>query len=85
MGKYKYITNRTLANDKGEIKGRIKIFVPIDSDTAQVEYVCPQCENSEKTTKPWTRPFSVKCSKCGFLIKVPRMKDEIKKEIKARV
>jgi DNA-directed RNA polymerase subunit RPC12/RpoP len=84
MGKYKYITNRVLTNDQGELKGNIRVLVPKDSDTAQVEYVCPNCGNTQKTSRPWSRPFSIACSKCNFVIKLPKMKDEMKKEIKAR-
>jgi hypothetical protein len=48
MGLYKYVTNRTLKNKAGEEKGKIKVLVPNDSDTAQVDYVCPECEFREK-------------------------------------
>ena len=82
MGKYRYITNRTVLNKQGEEKGRIRVLVPADSDTAQVDYKCPECGNEEHVEKPWKRPFSVKCSKCGFLIRLPRLKDEIKKSKK---
>jgi len=83
MGMFKYLTNRTLRNKAGEEKGKIRIVVKADSDTAEVDYVCPECVHSEHTEKPWERPFSVKCSKCGFVMKLPKMKSEMKKEVKA--
>ncbi|UCD07566.1 MAG: hypothetical protein JSW41_01165 [Candidatus Aenigmatarchaeota archaeon] len=80
MGNFKYITNRTLLNVVGEESGNIAVLVRNDSDEADVRYRCPECGFSEQTRKPWKRPFSVKCSKCGFLIRLPRLKDEVKRE-----
>ncbi|UCD02633.1 MAG: hypothetical protein JSV63_02460 [Candidatus Aenigmatarchaeota archaeon] len=80
MGMYRYVTNRTLKNRAGEEKGRIKALVPTDSETAQIDYVCPECGFSEHKEQPWQRPFSVKCSKCSLDIKIPKLKDEIKKD-----
>lgn len=76
MGEYKYVTNRILENKKGEEKGKIRVLVKADSNTAEVSYVCPECGFSEETKKEWKRPFSVKCSKCGFLMRLPRLKDK---------
>jgi peptide subunit release factor 1 (eRF1) len=84
MGQYKYVTNRTLTDASGQPKGRIKVLVPADSDTAQVEYACPECGHSEKKSQPWARPFSIKCGKCGMIIKIPKLKDEIKKDKKRK-
>ncbi len=78
--KYRYVTNRSVGNNAGEKTGKIRVFVKVGSDTAGVDYVCPECSNSDHTEKEWKRPFSVKCSKCGFLIRLPRMKDEMKRE-----
>ncbi len=80
MGNFRYITNRTLQDETGKERGRIAVAVRADSDEADVRYTCPQCQHSEQTRKEWKRPFSVKCSKCGFLIKLPRLRDEIKRE-----
>ncbi len=80
MGLYKYVTNRTLPNKAGEEKGKIKVLVPNDSDTAQVDYVCPECEFSEHREQEWARPFVVTCSKCNANIKIPKLKEEMKKE-----
>jgi predicted RNA-binding Zn-ribbon protein involved in translation (DUF1610 family) len=86
MGNYKYITNRVLLNKAGEESGNIAVLVPNDSNTAKVKYKCSECGHSEMTESEWKRPFSVKCSGCGFTIKLPKLKDEIKKEKKkARV
>ncbi|RLJ09770.1 MAG: hypothetical protein DRP15_02460 [Candidatus Aenigmatarchaeota archaeon] len=83
MGNFRYITNRTLLNKEGKETGRISVLVRKDSDTAEVRYKCPECGYEEETKKPWKRPFSVKCSSCGFLIRLPRLKDEIKRLRKA--
>ena len=72
--KIKYITTRTLKNEKGEIKGKIRVLVLQGQNDATVDYTCPKCGFTEKTTKEWKRPFSIKCNKCGFLIRVPRLK-----------
>lgn len=82
MGNFRYITNRTLLNGLGEEAGNIAVLVRNDSDEADVKYKCPECGFSEQTKKPWQRPFSVKCSKCGFLIRLSRLKDAIKREKK---
>lgn len=84
MGQFSYVTNRTVKNDAGEDKGRIKVLVRQGSGTAEVDYVCPECGNSQHVEDEWKRPFSVKCSKCGFVIKLPRLKDEIKKDKKRK-
>ena len=83
MGMYKYVTNRTIENSSGKITGKIRVIVKNDSaDTANVDYVCPECGKSEHVDQTWQRPFSVKCSGCGFLMKVVKLKDEIKKDKK---
>jgi predicted RNA-binding Zn-ribbon protein involved in translation (DUF1610 family) len=82
MGQFKYITNRTLKNNAGQEKGKIRVLVRADSDTAEVDYVCPECSLSEHVEPEWKRPFSVKCSKCGFIIKIAKLKDEMKKDKK---
>jgi len=80
MGNFRYITNRTLFNDTGQETGRIAVLVRNDSSNADVKYTCPECGFSEQTQKPWKRPFSVKCGKCGFLIRLPKLRDEMKRE-----
>jgi ribosomal protein L37AE/L43A len=82
MGQYRYVTNRTAVNGAGEAKGKIRVLVKENSDTAEVDYVCPECRMSEHIEQVWARPFSVKCSKCSFVIKLPKLKDEMKKDKK---
>ncbi len=79
MGQYKYITNRTIPNKAGEEnKGFVRARVPNDSDTAEVVYKCPECGHQESASLPFKRPFSVKCSKCGFLMRLPKLKGKAK-------
>jgi len=84
MGQFRYITNRRIKNKAGEEKGKVRVLVKADSDIAEVDYVCPECGYSEHVEPAWKRPFSVRCSKCGFVIKVSKLKDEIKREKKAK-
>lgn len=84
MGIYKYITNRTVANKAGKEAGRIKACVKSDSDTAEIDYICAECGKSEHTSQPFRRPFSVKCRECGYLMRVSKIKDEIKREKKKK-
>lgn len=80
MGNFKYVTNRVLLNKAGQEKGNIAVLVKKDTDEADVKYRCPECGFSEKTTKIWKRPFSINCGKCGILMRIAKLKDEIKKE-----
>jgi ssDNA-binding Zn-finger/Zn-ribbon topoisomerase 1 len=83
MVNFRYVTNRTLLDRAGNEKGRIAVLVRNDSSEAEVRYTCPECRFSEQTRKPWKRPFSLKCGKCGFLIRISKLRDEIKREKKA--
>ena len=77
--KFRYMTNRTIPNKAGKPDaGKLKAFVLVDSDTAEIDYTCPECGHSEHTKQPFKRPFSVKCSKCGQTIKVPKLKGKKK-------
>ncbi|MEM7816167.1 MAG: hypothetical protein QXN71_03545 [Candidatus Aenigmatarchaeota archaeon] len=82
MGNYSYITNRTLQNSKGEERGRISVLVRVGSTTAEYKYVCPECGDQRSGEQEFRRPLMVKCKKCGFLMKLPRLKDEIKRDKK---
>ena len=64
-----YHTLRNLENN-----GKIRILVVKGENQANVEYLCPKCGHYEYIQIEWKRPFSVKCSKCGFVIKVPKLK-----------
>jgi predicted RNA-binding Zn-ribbon protein involved in translation (DUF1610 family) len=78
--KYSFVSNRVMKNSKDEDKGKMLVLVPTGSNNALVDYVCPECGLSKHVETEWFRPFSVKCSKCGFLLKLPKLKDEIKKD-----
>ncbi|UCC92096.1 MAG: hypothetical protein JSV39_02450 [Candidatus Aenigmatarchaeota archaeon] len=82
--KYRFVSNRILKNSKGEEKGRMRVLVKIDSDTAETDYECPECGLKEHAEPEWRRPFSIACSKCGFVMKLPKLKDEMKREKKKR-
>ena len=69
-----YHTNRSLENG-----GRIRVLVLKGDNLAKVEYICPKCKHYAYTEKEWKRNFSVKCKNCGFLIRVPRLRNLIKK------
>jgi hypothetical protein len=78
MGQFRYMTNRTLVNKAGEEAGKLRAVVRNGSDTAEVDYTCPECAHSEHVETPWKRPFSVKCGKCGFLMRLPKLKGKKK-------
>lgn len=80
--KYRFVTNRLLKNKNGEEKGRLKAMVKTGSDTAEADYTCPECGHSEHLEVEFVRPFKVRCSKCGFLMRVSKLKDEMKREKK---
>jgi len=80
--KYRFVSNRVIKNSKGEDRGKMRVLVPHDSGNAQVDYVCPECGLSKHVETAWERPFSVRCSKCDFLMKLPKLKDEVKKDKK---
>jgi len=80
--KYSFVSNRVVKNSKDEEKGKMLVMVPTGTETAHVDYVCPECGFTGHAETAWMRPFAVKCGKCGFVMKLPRLKDEIKKEKK---
>jgi len=82
--KYKFVSNRTLKNSREEEKGKMRVFVKVDSDVAETNYRCPECGFEEHVEIEWKRPFSVRCSKCGFVMRLPKLKDEIKREKKKK-
>lgn len=79
-----YHTQRTTKNKKGEPKGKIRVLVPKATGTAMVEYTCPECGYDAYAEQAWKRPFSFKCEKCGTKLSVPKMRDEAKREMKAK-
>jgi hypothetical protein len=82
MGNYRYITNRVLKNNRGEEAGNIKARVRNDSDKVEGFYECPECMHKGTINQGFRRPLNVKCDKCGFLMRLPKLKDEMKKEKK---
>lgn len=78
MPEFRYITNRTLVNKAGKLSGKLRVVVRNGSDTAEADYVCPECANAQHVEKPWKRPFSVKCAKCGALMRAPKLKGKKK-------
>lgn len=80
MGQFCYVTNRTIKNKAEKETGRIKAFVKTGETIAHVEYTCAECGHAAKKEQAFERPFSVKCDKCGSIMKMPKLKDEIKKD-----
>ncbi len=75
-----YHTNRPIKNKKGKYNGIIRVLVLKSDNIARCEYICPECKKHDYKEVKWKRPFSINCSNCGFLIRVPRMRDEIKRD-----
>lgn len=79
MGMFRYMTNRTLSNKAGkEDAGRMKAFVRNGSETLEGEYMCPECGNEGKISQVFKRPINIKCEKCGFLIRMSKLKGKRK-------
>lgn len=78
-----YHTWRDVLNKDKKPTGKVRILVKKGETTAHVEYICPECGHYEYTTVAWKKPFDFKCSKCSFVVKVPKLKEQIKKENKA--
>jgi transcription elongation factor Elf1 len=86
MGMFSFITNRTLPSQTGkDDAGRVKAFVKTGSNTLEGEYTCPDCGKSGRISQPFKRPLVIKCGGCGDSLKLPRLKDEIKREKKKRL
>jgi len=71
-----YHTIRVLENG-----GKIRALVVKGDNTMHVEYTCPSCKHSAYKKQPYVLVskaarvrFSVKCDKCGFEIKVEKLK-----------
>ncbi len=81
-GKYRFVCNRKVENKAKELTGRVKVYVPKEENTVYGEYTCAECGHKGKVEQEWKRPFNVKCEKCGFLMRVPKLKDQVKREKK---
>ena len=79
---YRYITNRVVNNKAGEPTGSIRARVKADSEMIEGFYKCPECEHGGKINQEFKRPVNLKCEECGFLIRVPKLKDQNKKDKK---
>lgn len=77
-----YHTWRDVRNSKKQITGKMRVLVPPKSNTAMVEYKCPECGHEAYAEQEWKRPFSIKCEKCGFRMTVPKLKKEALKDAK---
>ncbi|MHA1742632.1 MAG: hypothetical protein ACTSV6_00090 [Candidatus Heimdallarchaeota archaeon] len=85
-----YITTRDLQNSSGEAKGKIRILKLVEENEATVEFTCPECGSTEKRKEMWGEPFvegsginqkfHIKCNKCGFSVKLMKLKKEVKKK-----
>jgi len=85
-----YITTRELENSSGQTTGKIRILKLGEESDANVEITCPECSNIEKRKEAWGEPFvtgsgagkkfTLACSKCGFKIKILKLKKEAKKK-----
>jgi predicted RNA-binding Zn-ribbon protein involved in translation (DUF1610 family) len=71
-----YHTIRVLENN-----GKIRGLVLKGEKTIHIEYICPSCGHYDYTQQEWKKAskgakykFETKCSKCGFLIKVSKLK-----------
>jgi ssDNA-binding Zn-finger/Zn-ribbon topoisomerase 1 len=85
-----YITTRELQDSSGQAKGKIRILKLAEESEAAAEYTCPECGFAEKRKEIWKEPFiegsgtsqkfNVVCKKCGFKIKLMKLKKEAKKK-----
>ena len=71
-----YHTLRELEN-----KGKIRALVIKGDSIAHLEYICPKCGHYDYKTQPHEHVgkapkvrFIIKCSKCGEVIKVEKLK-----------
>ncbi|MBI5332772.1 MAG: hypothetical protein HZB65_04315 [Candidatus Aenigmarchaeota archaeon] len=78
-----YHTRRDALNKAGKKAGKMRILVLKADNIARVEYICPECSHHGYHESQWQRPFSFKCNKCNSTIKVPKMKEQFKREMKA--
>lgn len=74
-----YHTNRDIEDGKGKLR-----ILVIEDNIARTEYICPHCQKYGYQENPWERPYSFKCQSCKKAIKVPKMKDQAKRDMKKR-
>ncbi len=78
-------TKRGMPNKEGEKTGKVRVLALKKDGIARVEYICPECGHKGYLEKEWKRPFSFNCQECEQLIRVPKLKYQIKKERKRRM
>jgi len=71
-----YHTLRTLENN-----GKVRALVIKGENILHVEFICPKCGTYDYHTQEWKKVskgakyrFEAKCSKCGFVVKVEKLK-----------
>lgn len=72
-----------MKNKAGQGTGNMAVRVKHDSNLAEGFYRCPECQHKGTINQEWERPFAVVCENCSFKMKLPKLKDEMKKEKKA--
>lgn len=85
-----YITTREVENKSGQVTGKVRIVKISEEPDAMVEITCPECGASEKRKEPWAEPlvtgegskakFTIKCNKCGHVVKMLKLKKEAAKK-----
>ncbi len=87
-----YITTRDLQDADGNAKGKIRIFKLQEESQVNIDLTCPSCGANEKRKENWSEPFTqgtgskqtfnLTCNKCGFKIKLLKLKKEAAKKKK---
>lgn len=74
-----YHTNRDIESGKGKLR-----ILVVEDGIARTEYICPYCQKHGYQENKWERPYSFKCDSCKKTIKVPKMKDQVKRDMKKK-
>ena len=87
--KIQYITTRELSDSKGRKRGRVRIIKMVESEYAEVDFICPECGFEERKKERWGPPFvegsgmgqkfNIICKRCGYSVKLHKLRKEIKK------
>ncbi|MEM5829596.1 MAG: hypothetical protein QW040_02760 [Candidatus Aenigmatarchaeota archaeon] len=75
-----YITTRDLQNSAGQTKGKVRVIVLKGESIANIELICPECGQAQKKKQEFKIPLDLRCEKCGFRVKLQRLRKEIKKK-----
>ncbi|MEM5766544.1 MAG: hypothetical protein QW423_02850 [Candidatus Aenigmatarchaeota archaeon] len=75
-----YITTRDLQNSVGKANGKVRVIVFKGESVANIDLVCPECGEAQKKQQEFKLPLDLQCGKCGFKIKLQRLRKEIKKK-----